>query len=503
MTHLAKLQRIAVGVAMGLVVALPTLAGTLRIGTTMLPPSLGNPYRNTGIPHIFTWAATFDGLTRIDQAGQLKPWLATSWTMTDTLTWRIGLRPDVRFSNGARFTADAVVNAVNYLASPEAAHELVGRELMVIKSARRIDDLTVEIATRAAAPDLPRALPLLYMVEPGEWKRLGPEDFAKEPVGTGPYRVTRMAVNRWDLEAFAGSWRAPKMENLRFLVAQDASTRVQGVLADQMDIALQLGPEEVAGIEVAGGKGLSWRNASVWAIHFHQVDGKNVALKDRRVREALNLAVDRDALVKELQHGRTVAATQPAPAIAFGFDPSIPPIPYDPKRARALLAEVGYPNGFRFVLQGVIGSGPADGDVYQKVAQDLARIGVTMEIKVFPVAQLLRSVVEGDWDGDAFGLTYATEPTVDALRPMRQHSCLGAHPWYCDQRIMPTIQAAMIEGDVDKARALRQQVMRFYRNEYASLFLYEIPRFAGLRAGVTGFAEVHGFIDYDRIEVRR
>jgi ABC-type transport system substrate-binding protein len=293
------------------------------------------------------------------------------------------------------------------------------------------------------------------------------------------------------------------MSGLRFVVAPDAGTRAQGVLANQIDIALGLGPSEIGVIEDGRGKGVSWRNASVWAIHFHQVTGGHPAFRDRRVREAVNLAVDRDSLVRTLLQGRTVPANQPVPQMAFGYDPQLPPIPYDPPRAKALLTEAGYADGFRFVLQGVIGSGPADGDVYQKVAQDLSRIGVTMEIRPFPVAQLIRSVVEGRWEGDAFGLTISTEPTIDALRPMIQHSCLNRFAWYCDKAIMPTVKAATVETDPARALALRQEVMRHYRHAYAALYLYELPRFAGLRAGVTGFAEVHGFVSFDRIEVAK
>ena len=475
-------------------------AATLRVATTALPGSLGNPYRTTGIPNIYAWSAIFDGLTRIDARGQLQPWLATAWTQIDPVTWQFKLRPGVTFSNGARFTADAVVNVANYLTGPAAPRETVARELG-LKSARRIDDLTVELVTLQPNPMLPRALSLFFMVEPGQWQRLGPEEFAKDPVGTGPFRVTRMTPNTWELEDVPTAWRPPKMEAVRFTAAPDVSARTQGVLANQVDLALQLGPSEADALDAGGAQGVPYPIAEVWAYQFHQVTGGNPALRDKRVREALNIAVDRDTIVKALFHGRAVPAREPAPSNAFGYDPNIPPIPYDPARAKALLAEAGYPNGFRFIMQAVIGSGPADADVYQKVAQDLSKIGVTMEIRPFPVQQLFRGVIEGAWDGDAFGLTYATPPSVDVLRGITQHSCLGTHPWYCDQSIMPTIRAAYVEADPAKAVALRQEVMRSYRNNYASLFLYELTRFAGTVAGLRGFAEVHGFISFDKIEI--
>ncbi len=469
----------------------------LRVGTTTMPPSVGNPYRNTGNPHIFTWSSLFDGLTRIDEHGKVNPWLAVRWTNIDALTWRIALRPGVSFSNGAPLTADAVVNVVNFFHTPQSTKEVIARELGFIKTARKIDELTVELITEVPTPHLPRTLPLLYIVEPSQWTKLGPDAFAQAPIGTGPFKLDHADLAGWKMSAVKNSWRAPRVDKLNWRAVPEASSRAQAILADQLDIALSLGPDEVAAIEAGGGTGEVWKNSSVWAIHFHH--DKNTPLQDVRVRQALNYAVDRAALVNSLLNGSTVAATQPAPSNAYGFDPTIPAIPYDPTAAKKLLAEAGYANGFKFVVQGVIGGGPADGAVYQKVAQDLAAIGVTMEIRAFPTNELIRNVMEGTWNGDAFGLTYATEPTIDVLRPMQNHSCLWSKPWYCDQSIMPTIKNALTEFDEARGLELRHQVMRHYRDQYVSLFLYEMPRSAGLRASIAGFKETHGFINFDRI----
>ena len=469
----------------------------IRIGTTALPPTLGNPFRNTGTPHLYTWTATVDGLTRIDRKGNLIPWLATEWEAIDELTWKIRLRDDVTFSNGIPFTSDAVVAVIGFLTSDSAAREAVAREFSFVRSARTIDDHTVEIVTRAPAPVLPRTLPLLHMVEPKQWARLGPDGFARKPIGTGPYHPVNFSATRIQYEAVPTSWRKPIVPRMEKIAAPEAYTRTQAVIADQMDIAMALGPEEAEAIASAGGVALSWPTAAMWAINFHH--GKGNALDNVKVREALNLAVDRRTLVDGLLASIPELPTQPAVSFAYGFDPKLSPIPYDPDRAKQLLAEAGYPDGFAFVVQGVIGSGANDAAMYQKVAQDLAAIGVEMEIRVFPVTQLIRSVMEGGWNGDAFGVTFAAEPTVDVLRPMRNHSCLWTHPWYCDDRIMPTINEALVTFDEDRGLKLRHDVMAFYRNEWVALYLYQIVRFAGTRSNLRGFSEIHGFVSYEDI----
>jgi peptide/nickel transport system substrate-binding protein len=483
----------------------PKTEKTLRIATTVMPQSGGNPYRFTGIPNIFTWSSLFDGLTRIDAQGRVMPWLATSWRNIDPLTWRLTLRPNVVFSNGAPFNADAVMNAIAYFQTPEATRELVAREMKFIKAARRIDDLTVDLITDVPAPHLPRTLPLLYMTEPTQWQKLGPDQFAQNPVGTGPFKLDKADVQGWKMSAFAQSWRPPQVDKLNWVVAADATTRVQAVLANQIDIALNIGPEEASSIEAGGGKGLHWKTASVWAINFlHTKDTplKDAPLKDVRVRQALNYAIDRKALVDGLLQGATIPATQPGASTAYGYDASIPQIPYDPTLAKKLLADAGYPKGFAFAIQGVVGIGSADGAVYQKVAQDFAAIGVTMEIKPFPVTELMRNAMDGGWNGDGFGLTYSSEPTIDVIRGMQNHSCLWTKPWYCDEKIMPAIRTAMTTFDEAEGLKARHEVMRYYRDQYVSLFLYELPRFAGMRAAVNGFQELHGFINLDRISLQ-
>jgi peptide/nickel transport system substrate-binding protein len=485
------------GLLFGLLTVNAVAQDVIRIGTTALPPTLGNPFRNTGTPHIYTWSATFDGLTRIDVDGNLKPWLAVDWETTSDLTWVFRLRDDVVFSNGVPFTADAVVSVFDYLTSDAAVREAVAREFSFVKSARAIDDHTVEITTHEPAPILPRALPLLHMVEPGQWSRLGPEGFAREPVGTGPYHPVRFGATKIEYEAVPTSWRKPHVARLEKIAAPEAYARTQAVLSNQMDIAIALGPEEADAIAAAGGVGLNWPTAAMWAINFHH--GKGNPLDDVRVREALNLAVDRRGLVDGLLAGIPELPTQPATSVTYGFDPSLPPIPFDRERAKQLLSDAGYPEGFSFIVQGVIGSGANDAAMYQKVAQDLAAVGVTMEIRTFPVTQLIRSVMEGGWNGDAFGVTFASEPTVDVLRPLRNHSCLWTHPWYCDERIMPAINEALVTFDVERGLELRHDIMKFYRDEWVALYLYQIVRFAGTRANVRGFSEVHGYVSYEDI----
>lgn len=472
---------------------------TLRVGVQGLPLTQGNPYRNTGLPNLYTTSAIFDGLTRIDEHGEVQPWLASSWENTGPRTWVFKLREDVEFSNGAPLTAAAVVAVVEFFQSKAAVREMVARGLNFLAGAREIDDYTVEVTTARPTPYLPRHLPVLFVVEPDEWRRLGPEGFSARPVGTGPFVVDVFKPGKIELSAFKRSWRRPQLNRLEIFAIPETSSRSHAVQSGVIDVALAIGPEEVAAIERSGGKSVTRPAASVFAINF--VDKTGSPFKDRRVREALNLAVNRELLTDVLLGGVATPANQPAPPLSFGYNPSLSLIPYDPERAKQLLVQAGHADGFHFVMQATINSAPAAPAVLQAIAQDLARINVQMEIRPVTVAEILRNVVEGSWEGDAFALNYNHEPTVDAMRGLDLHSCLWRRPWYCDERIVPAIKSAAREFEPGRALALRHEIMAFYRREYASLFVYNFVYFAGMSPRVSGFKDVHGFIHFEDIKL--
>jgi peptide/nickel transport system substrate-binding protein len=486
---------------------LPTPAhaeSILRVGVTALPPSLFNPYANTGLPYVYTWSAVFDGLTFIDENGEVQPWLATSWENIDPLTWRFKLREGVMFSDGTLFTAQSVVAVADLLTGPAATKDVVARMMSFLDHARAIDDYTVEIKTKLPVPLLPRFLPQFYAVQPQQLKSLGLEGFARAPIATGPYAVAKIEANKVKFKAHAQSWRKPPTDALEILMNAEASARKQAVLSDRLDIAFNLGPDETANIVAEGGKEVVWRDAAVWAYQFSGSKDNPFGLKpfqDIRVREALNIAIDRKAIIDALLAGRTIAATQPAPPGVYGFNPNLPPIPYDPVKAKRLLVEAGYPNGFKFVMEATVGSGPSDAALHQIVAQYLAAIGVQVEVRAISSNQLIRNVVEGGWTGDSFGLYYNHEPTADALRALDTHSCLWHHAWYCNPRTTPLIEAAQREFDPVRSLQLRQEVMAAYRADWASIFMHQAVRFAGTRGNVSGLKVVNNFILFDQIRL--
>lgn len=486
-------------IVLGAPIAARAADDTIRMAVSTLPPRLGNPFATSATPTITTTSAIYDGLTRIDRDGRLKPWLAVSWNNVDTKTWRFVLRKGVKFSNGKPFNAAAVAAAVNFMATkPGPTDNLVRSDLPPLESARAVDELTVEIITKSPVPTFARYASIVLVPEPEAFATLSRAEFNKNPIGTGPFALVQWEPSKAIFKAFAGSWRKPKMANLEILELPEATSRLQAILSGRADIATALGPDDIQELEAAGHKGASWHDGGVSAISL--VTTRSLPFNDLRVRQALNSAVNRKPIIDIIMQGKTVPANQPAARATLGYNPDLAQYEYDPAKAKKLLAEAGYPNGFKFTMETSMNTG-ALLSTYQQVAADLAKVGVIMEIRPVQVPQYLKNLfITGEY-ADAVIVPWQSAPTVDVIRAITIHSCGSSRAWYCDQEATPLIQSAMAEWDEAKGLEMRRALGKRYHDQAAAIFLYEQVFFAGLSKRTKGFEDAFGFVAYDQISV--
>lgn len=473
---------------------------TVRVAISQFPASLGNPYRSATTLGNMVLSAMFDGLTTVSAEGRVEPALALSWKRTGPRTWEIALRRDVSFSNGERFDAAAVVAAVAYLTSPAARIEPAARELESIESARALDEFTLEIATRGPNPVLDRELAALRIPAPKAWASLGPEGFARAPVGTGPYRVVRWDSQTITLEAHPGAFRKARTKALELLAIPDAAGRFQALLAGQADVALALSPELKGALEAGGARLEPGGRGVVYILGFDIV--KPGPLQDVRVRRALNLAVDKKRLIDTFLDGRAAIASQAATAATFGYDPTIQPFPYDPALAKALLTQAGFPNGLTIAAEAAVDWNPNDRAIMQQVIADLAAVGVAVRFRQITVQEQMMRANQGGWTAPIFGSSYNVTPPLDALRTLKFHSCLQPNAWYCDRAVQPLIEAALAAETLEERERLTRQVVRAYHDAASALYLHDVVEFNGLSARVEGFAIANGWIFYERLGLR-
>ncbi|HSN69895.1 MAG TPA: ABC transporter substrate-binding protein, partial [Steroidobacteraceae bacterium] len=211
---------------------------TLRVGVTILPPSWGNPYMGNGTPGTIVWYALFDALTRIGANGELEPALATDWEPVGPLAWQFELREGVRFSNGRPCDADAVVATLEWLRSPEGARTVIGNELRGVSAVHAPDAATVLIETSEPDAILPKRLASVMIVEPQAWRELGPDGFARSPIGTGPFVLETWGERdkRSVFRANPDSWRAPQIDTVVFQALPDYAVRLKALLSGEVDV---------------------------------------------------------------------------------------------------------------------------------------------------------------------------------------------------------------------------------------------------------------------------
>lgn len=473
---------------------------TVRVALTQLPVSQGNPYRTATTLGNMVLSAMFDGLTTVAADGKVEPALATAWEQTSPTTWNFSLRQGVSFSNGEPFNATAVLAAIDYLTSEKARIEPVARELESIASARAIDGFTLEITTRGPNPVLDRELAALRVPAPQAWASLGPEGFARAPAGTGPFKLVRWESQRAVLEPNPGAFRKPRAAQLELLAIPDAAGRFQALLAGQADVALGLSPELKAAVESAGARLEPGGRGVVYILGFDIL--KPGPIQDRRVREAINLAVDKQRLVDTFLDGRAAVASQPATAATFGYDPTLVPFPHDPARARALLAEAGFPQGLTLAAEAAVDWNPNDRAIMQQVIADLASVGINIRFRQITIQEQMIRANQGGWTSPIFGSSYNLTPPLDAMRTIRFHSCLQPNPWFCDREIQTLIDRALQAETLAERESLTRQVMRAYREAASALYLHDVVEFNGLSARLEGFAIANGWIFYERLGLR-
>lgn len=487
---------VAMCLLLGVVAPSANAAGTLRMALMAFPPTKGNPHSEL-IDYLGTWAGLFDPLTMVTDDGELIPWLATRWEQESATSWVFSLREGVFYSNGQPFNADAVVGAVTYLTSPEGRSEAVSALLTSLGSAEALDDRTVRIRTVKPDPLLPYAIQGMRLPEPNAWRALGREGFAETPVGTGPFVVDAWGASLITLMAQPNSWRAPHLDSIQLNLVRDPIARLNGLITDRFDVIVAVDTDSFADVEAAGASIRRNRVSAAMGVMFNIVD--DARLQDPRVRQALNYAVNKQLIIDVFFNGVTEPATQPAPRMAVGFNADLKPYPYDPERARALLAEAGYADGFSFTTEVNVDSALTQ-RVYQQVASDLSRVGVDMTLRALPRAQYLKHFMDGEWGGSAFAAGYFT-PTMDALETLRGGSCLRENGWYCDPSVVPQIEAAMAEPMLERRTAMVKDLMAHAHDTAHGLFLYESASFTAVSKKVEGYGAHGSFILYENVKM--
>ncbi|NKB42707.1 MAG: hypothetical protein GKS03_00375 [Alphaproteobacteria bacterium] len=462
----------------------PSLADstTLRVGFPVAAATGGYPFaRDDGGGLRF---AFYDGLTRFTPTGELLPALATSWQNETPTTWVFQLREGVVFSNGEVFDADSVVATLTELYNPDVLHPKKA-DMGNIDGYRARDPYTVEITTSKPDPLIPRRMSQLPMIEPKAWAALGKDGYARTPIGTSAYTVESWGANNTKpvLAVAESSWRKVKhVKRVEMTIIPDPGSRVSGLLSKELDMAISLASDDIAMLKANDITIRMTTNPSILSIALRTVRSDDSPIKDFRVRQALNYAVDKQSIADFILGGTSRVAHQPATPELIGYNPDAEPFDYNPDKARQLLAEAGYSKGFplKFAVYG--GVLPGDTLIFQKIAQDLAAIGVQTELRQISFPDYVRRLFNADWgDIDGFSIGWLNMQLWDPQKSFEQFSCMYTAPFYCDEGMMPLIDNARTEMDPVKREKLLKDIVLRFRNQAAALWLVEFAGANGLQ----------------------
>ncbi|SHI32199.1 peptide/nickel transport system substrate-binding protein [Roseomonas rosea] len=371
--------------------------GTLRIGmaapnTTLDPHLLSNTPNNAVSGHIF------DSLIVNDERSRSTPGLAESWTRRDDTHWVFRLR-DTRFHDGTPFTAeDAIVSLQRATDLPSAAS--FRTYTRSIKSMSAPEPLTLVVETRAPDPLLLNSLSRVRIIS-AKFKDTPSAEYnaGRAAIGTGPYKLQEYIPGNRVVLARNDAWWGPRTpwDTVVLRAVTDDAARLAGLLAGDLDIVeavIQGGDRVRADARFHLIRGVSSRFVYLGTDQVNDVspfitgnDGRPLdrnPLKDLRVRQALSLAINRQAMVERVMEGDALIASQFLPKGSPGTSPNLEPPPFDPNRARALLAEAGYPRGFRLTVHGPNDRYINDAKIVQAVAQMFTRVGVETKAEVMP-----------------------------------------------------------------------------------------------------------------------
>lgn len=425
--------------------ALPVAAAgpqILRVGMTSadLPTVTGIP-NNGGEGSRFLGYPVYDGVTNWDftrpkEIAEYTPGLFSALKIdpANNLRWICTVRPGVKFHDGTTCDADAIVWNFRRIFDEKApqydapAAPIVRATVSMLESFEKKDDSTIVLTTKYPFSSLPYVLTRVMIVSPTQWEKLGRSwaEFAKAPIGTGPFRITRIVAGQnVEMSRFDGYWdkaRIPKLAKMIVYPMPEATTRLAALRSNQVDWIEVPPPDAIPSLRTAGFQISLWPYPHTYPYVWNTKPGSPFA--DVRVRQALNYAIDREGMCKLINGtGRPAAGLYPSDSPMFGNPKNR--YTYNPEKAKELLKEAGYGPAKRLkakIMISTSGSGQmVPIPMNEFMQQSFKAVGVDIEFAVVEWGAMLvafRSATDGpaSQGADAINISLSYTDTSSMFR---------------------------------------------------------------------------------------
>jgi peptide/nickel transport system substrate-binding protein len=463
-----------------------TSSQKLTIAIIPDPDSL-DPFITREGPHSsIVYNNIFESLITGTPDGKRAAGLATSWEISpDGKQIAFTLRQGVKFSNGDPVTVKDAEFSFN---RGKAKSETYQRNFASVDRFEAVDDYHFIIHFKM--PDISFIPNLGFPIEDKKYyDQVGEDEFTKNPIGTGPYKFVTWKTGEYiDLAANENYWSAaPSVKSVRFKIVKEDSTRISMLKAGEADMIMDVPFSMVGEIQKSGFKTIRSEMGNGAQIQF-QSQNPNVPWHDLKVRQAIAYATDDDSIVKNVLYGIPYRYATVAPW-EMGYDPNLPPYPYDPAKAKQLLAEAGYPNGFETDFYYITGAMVGFKETTEAVVNYLNAVGIKCKVQGIEIVTFLDKI-RGQWhnkpDGVFIGITttpMAHEPygVSGALQIYKSTMPLSTYNNPDFDTIVNQVYSTMDEA---KRSDLIKQALRIKYDDVATIPLWSMVEVYGMKKNI-------------------
>jgi peptide/nickel transport system substrate-binding protein len=459
----------------GSVTLVPAAAADTTVTISQgVDPVTMDPLKRTITPTTNVHYNLFDTLLRHDRDGKLIPWVATSWKRIAPTVWEFKLRHDVKFWNGDPLTSADVKFAIEKIKDPAEGSEQ-GPRIATVDHVDTPDAYTVHYVTAKPTAMIAGYPWEVFIVDSKYWKEHGDAYQAEHPMGSGAYIFKSWRKDEsLVMDANPGWWhgRAP-IDHAIWKPIPEAAARVAALRTGETDIITNV-PAQYQ-IQLSGGRSTQLESArSVRVLFFAFNTLKPGPQQNRLVRQAFNYAIDVPALVKAVLGGRGYETATPLPSNFFGYDAKIPFYKHDLAKAKALLAQAGYPDGkgLDMVLNAPSGRYNKDKEIAEAVAGQLSQTGAKITVKIQEWTQYVNQVsnrsvtpiYELGWGNDS----YDADNTLTSL-----FTASARLSTYSNPDLDKMVTDARYEIDPQRRQAIYSKALALIHEEAPWLFLFE------------------------------
>jgi peptide/nickel transport system substrate-binding protein len=422
--------------------------------------------------HLFEPLAAYEG-----SPFKLTPRLARSWTVKDNRFWEFKLRPGVRYHDSTPVTAEDVKYSLDIYrqdASPRKANT-VG-----ITNVEVVDPQTVRITTDGPRPGLMANLSLLLIFPKKAREKMGADEFGKKPVGNGPYKfVEFVRGQRLVLEANPDYYRGrvqPRRLVLRPIA--DPATRVAELKTGGVQIIQEPSLAQVK--ELQNDPNTELKLLKGGRLIIHPFNTTEPPFDDVRVRQAVNYAVDRTLILQKVLENYGELLHGPFASAWPGYDPNLKPYPYNPAKAKQLLTQAGYPNGFEATFSITTGAFLKDRDIAEVIASQLGEVGIKVRLVPTERATLQNTWLAGEFKGIT-SVAWGTTADPDAMLGWTLYNRKGHKP---DEKLNGLIDKSRKTVDPERRVAVLKELGHYVHDQAYWLFMYAQDEFYAKRKDV-------------------